>query len=292
MDFTGIAPGNMGRIPPEMQHLVLRRSEWTHCTMEHSLLGPIHAADPGAPFHHIALALGSVPARMGIDADGRRSVANGAKDCVTMIEAGVAGVSWWDDPFEAACLYFTSDALSAALGDSDASHHHGIRTTASHHAPLVHRLLHGLLADGAGGQMHGKMVGDAIFIALAAALTPRDRPWRARTRPGTNDWRARRALEYIHAHLVDPLDVAAIAAAVGTSPFHLSRQFTGAMGMSIWRYVLRERARYAVVLIQNSALSLLEISNAAGFDTYASFIAAVRHEFGTVPSRLRAVRDG
>ena len=39
--------------------------------------------------------------------------------------------------------------------------------------------------------------------------------------------------------------------------------------------------------MQNRALSLMAVSNASGFETYASFIAAVRSEFGHAPSTLR-----
>ena len=235
----------MGRIPPEMRHLVSLRSEWSLCAMEHSTIGPIQIADPGAPFHHIGLPLGTLPARMGIDADGRRSVASASADSVAMIEAGVAGTSWWNEPFEAACFYFTSESLSLALGSDIADHAHHIRTTASLHAPVACRLLHALRADAAAGQPHGTMVGDSVFIALAGVLAPSGADWRGRTRPGIHDWRVRRALEYIHSHLTGKLDVASIASAAGTSPFHLSRQFRGALGLSIWRYVLRERARHA-----------------------------------------------
>ena len=92
-------------------------------------------------------------------------------------------------------------------------------------APAVCRLLHALYEDAARGQPHGTLVGDSIFIALAGLLASAGIGWRGYARPGTADWRTRRALEYIHAHLTDHLNVQSIAAAAGSSPFHLSRQF-------------------------------------------------------------------
>lgn len=285
MTVPTIVAAPMGRIPPSMQDAVLRRGEWSLCTMEHSFIGAVHIEDPGAPFHHIGLSLGRLPARMGIDADNRRSATNGARDCISMIEAGVAGTSWWSEPLEAACLYFMPEALTAVLGE-DGNHRQAVRTTASLHSPVVSRLVHALYADATRDQPHGTLVGDAIFVTLAAALS--NRSWRGRAEPGSKDWRVRRGLEYIHAHLVENLNIVAIASAAGTSPFHLSRQFAAALGLPIWQYVLRERARYALALMADREQSLLQVSNAAGFDTYASFIAAVRAEFGCAPSVLRS----
>ena len=285
MMLKGLTTSEMGRIPPAMQDAIIKRCEWSLCTMEHSRIGPIQIDDPGAPFHHIALPLNVMPVKMGMNADGRSTMTHCMPNSLSMIEAGVAGSSWWDDPFEAACFYFTSESLGVALGDKiDA---HDIRTTASLHAPDVSRLLRALHADAATGQMHGTLVGDSIFVAIAALLAPSKREWLGRASPGSPDWRVRRALEYIHTYLSGAIDIGSISAAAGTSPFHLSRLFMQAMGVSIWRYVLRERARHAAVLMHGTNLTLLQISHAAGFETYPSFITAIRSEFGHPPSTLR-----
>ena len=287
MALQRLTTAEMGRIPPDLQHMVIRRAEWSLCAMEHSRIDAVRIEDPGAAFHHIGLPLGILPARMGIEADGRRSLADRSPHSFGMIEAGVAGTSWWDEPYEAACFYFTTESLAIALGREIGEHEHSIRTTASMPVPAVCRLLHALYKDAARGQPHGTLVGDSIFIALAGLLASTGVGWRGHARPGAADWRTGRALEYIHAHLTDRLDVQAIAAAAGSSPFHLSRQFRGAIGISMWRYVLQERARHAVLLMQHDRMSLLEVSHTAGFETYPSFIAAIRHEFGVSPSKLR-----
>lgn len=122
---------------------------------------------------------------------------------------------------------------------------------------------------------------------LAALLAPLSHDWRGHARPGIADWRTRRALDYIHAYLPEKLSLISIASEAGTSPYHLCRQFRATVGISLWQYVLRERARYAASLMANPKISLLEICNATGFDSYAGFIAAVRNEFGCSPSQLR-----
>lgn len=285
--LTGVLPAAMSKVPPSMGDALLRRAEWSLCAMEHSLIGPVCLEDPGMPFHHLALPLGNAPPKVYMKIEGRRSNGGIARDTIGVIEAGVGGIVSWDKPYESACFYFTSESLAVALGRDVNSYAHSIRTTGILHAPVICHLLHALHADAATGQPHGALIGDSIFVALAARLVPAGEHRRSCRRPGTHDWRIRRALEHIHAHLTDALNITSIAAAAATSPFHLSRSFREMLGCSIWQYVLRERARRALILMRDPALNLADVAQSAGFETYSGFIEAVRREFGQAPAKLR-----
>lgn len=289
---AGLLPAQMRKVPPDMADHLLRRGEWSLCAMEHSRLGPVRFEAPAVPFHHLALPLERVPLKFGLQVEGRRHYGRNAPDTLTIIEAGVGGTTMWDAVYESACLYFTTQALCLALGRDVEDAAHRISTRIELHAPALARLLHALHADAAVGQPHGALVGDAIFVALAAQLVPDRAPPRAYSRPHAPDWRVRRALEYIHAGLTGTLDLASIAAAAATSPFHLNRTFRATLGCSIWQYVLRERARCAIALMHDPRLSLGDVAHQAGFETYASFIAAVRGAFGQPPARLRRALIG
>lgn len=80
---------------------------------------------------------------------------------------------------------------------------------------------------------------------------------------------------------------ALIGDAAATSPFYLNHAFCRAIGCSIWRYVLRARARYAASLMRDDTATLLAIALAAGFATYSGFIQAFRAEFGSMPAKAR-----
>lgn len=268
-----------------MQEAVLHRGDWSLCAMEHSLIGPVRIDDPGMPFHHLMLPLGATPLRLGLEAEGRTRCARTECDLVGVIEAGVGGISWWDGPLESACFYFMPGALEVALGDDHAMTHHAIRSTPGATSEIVARLLRALWADAIHGQPHGRLAGDSIFPVLASHLVPGSNQRPPRTRgPG---WRVRRALSYIHAHLVGTLNLSAIADAAATSPYHLGREFRAVMGLSIWQYVIRARARHALALMKNPALTLADVAHASGFETYAGFIDSLRREYGLAPSRLR-----
>lgn len=257
--------------------------------MEHTIIGPLSIGGVPAPMHHLAMPVGPRRPRMGMVIDGQQRRPSFASGEVITIAAGSDGQVWWDDPFESACFYFDPDAIVTALGHDLSGGDVNLHTSNGLHAPIVVHLLRALHADATAGQPHGRMVGDAVFTALAAQFVSKRRFLRG---PAGTDWRVRRALDYIHAHLTDPIDLSMIAAAAATSHFHLSRGFREATGCTIWRYVLSRRARRAEILIREGRLSLTEVAYASGFETYSSFVAAIRHEFATTPMALkRSVRS-
>lgn len=285
------APEALRRVPPELDAAVSLRAAWSQCAMERSRFGPIHIDDPGMPFHHLGLVLAGEPTRMATRIDGRLETTTMGPGKVSAIAAGNAGISAWHGPLEMACFYFTDAALAAALG-REVGRHHAIRSSLLGASPIVALLLRALHDDAMAGQPHGRLRGDALFLALAGQLVLPSARSHEPLVASVADRRVRHALAYIHAHLADALTVEAIAFAAATSPFHLARCFRAALGCTLWQYVLRERARHAARLMQHRPrLALARIADESGFDTYASFVAATRAVFGVAPARLKASFD-
>ncbi len=285
--LPGRSLAHLSKIPPELSDALLQRGEWSLCAMEHSRIRAIEFEAPGAPFHHLTLPLERVPLKISLQMDGRRRIGRNAPDTLTMIEAGAGGTAMWDGTFESACFYFTTAALGTALGFDLEEGAHAVRTQVELHSPRLSRLLHALRADAQAGQPHGALVGDAIFVALAAQLVLRGEHRHVPPRAGGEASRVRRAIEYIQANLTDRLNIEAISGAASTSPFYLNHAFRTVLGASIWQYVLRERARYAFALMRDTPLNLAEVAQLAGFETYASFISSTRREYGCTPGNLR-----
>ena len=292
MSSGGCESAQFRRIPHEMTEAIVRRGEWSLCAMEHSRIEPAHIEAAGVPFHHLALPLEHVPLKFGLKAEGhRQQFGRNAPDMITMMEAGAGSTSSWDATFESACFYFTTESLALALGFDIDDTAHGVRTRVEMYAPTIVRLLQALHADAASGQPHGSLIGDAIFVALAAELVPSGEHRRAVGRSITEPWRVRRALTYIHARLTDKLTIATIAINAATSPFYLNHGFRAALGCSIWQYVVSARARYALVLMRDPRLNLTGVALSSGFETYASFIAAMQREYGAAPASLQRALD-
>lgn len=283
-DFTSDA---LTRVPPWFRHTISRRGTWNLCVLEQSCFGPMHDLTPSAPFHHFGVRLDRAPLKMGWILDGARSDTDLPLDHVSVIPAGASLKGWWDRPVDFACLYFTPAALTAAAGEDVTKFE--IRPAVGVQAPTLCKLVRALHADAAQGHPYGKMLGDSIFVSMAALLVNDGRIMQDRTyRDGIGDRRVRRTLEYIHACLTEDIDVCSIAQAAETSPFHLSRSFRNALGCSIWQYVSRRRVEVAAGLMRDPALTLAEIASMSGFESYSTFAATFKTIRGVSAARFRA----
>ena len=70
-----------------------------------------------------------------------------------------------------------------------------------------------------------------------------------------------RIIDYIEDHLDGKLDLETIAQAVHYSKYHLHRQFTGALGITIHDYVLRRQLTEAAKLLVFSDKPIIEMFN-------------------------------
>lgn len=250
----------------------------------------MHDPTPSVPFHHFGVRLDQAPLQMGWILGGRRMDTTLPSDHVSIIPAGASLKGWWDRPVDFACLYFTPASLIAAAGEETLSASGcEIRPAIGVQSPTLCRLVRALHADTAQGHPYGKMLGESIFMTMAALLVNDGRIVQESTyREGIGNRRVRRTLDYIHAHLEQDLDVCSIAQAVDTSPFHLNRSFRSALGCSIWQYVLRVRIQLASGLMKDTALTLAQVASMAGFESYSTFAATFKTTRGVSPAQCRA----
>jgi AraC family transcriptional regulator len=97
----------------------------------------------------------------------------------------------------------------------------------------------------------------------------------------------RRVLEYIHAHLDQPLVLADLAALVQLSPPHFLRMFKHATGLAPHQYVLTQRIERATGLLRTSMLAIGEIAFHLGFQTQSHFTMHFRRLTGLTPTAYR-----
>jgi AraC-like DNA-binding protein len=79
-----------------------------------------------------------------------------------------------------------------------------------------------------------------------------------------------------------------LAAAVGTSPHHLSRIFGAATGMSVARHRMRLRVRSALERLAAGHDDLARLAAEVGFSDQSHLCRVVRAEAGQTPGALRA----
>ncbi|MCG8354039.1 MAG: AraC family transcriptional regulator [Kiloniellales bacterium] len=100
-----------------------------------------------------------------------------------------------------------------------------------------------------------------------------------------------RALWTIEHRLGEHLSLRAVADASGVSPFHLTRVFAGATGLSVMRYVRARRLSEAARRLARDDADILSVALEAGYASHEAFTRAFREQFGLVPEAARAARS-
>jgi AraC-like DNA-binding protein len=92
-----------------------------------------------------------------------------------------------------------------------------------------------------------------------------------------------RALDYIHDHFAEDIEVDEIAREAGLSKTVLGERFAAAMGEPPIRYCTRYRMRRATDLLEGGATTD-EVAHAVGFSSAAAFTRAFKREYGEPPA--------
>lgn len=100
--------------------------------------------------------------------------------------------------------------------------------------------------------------------------------------------RINRALDYIEAHLHEPLTLEEIARSAFFSPFHFHRIFSALMGEPVSQFVQRLRLEKAAFLLRaHPRRSVTRVALDCGYGNHAAFSRAFRSAFGLSPTAWR-----
>lgn len=98
------------------------------------------------------------------------------------------------------------------------------------------------------------------------------------------------AITAMECNMSEPLGMTEIASEAGFSIRQLERKFKTAFGQTPAAFYRSLRLRRARALIEQTAMSIVEIAESCGFGSSSSFAKMFVREFGVSPSRLRAAR--
>ena len=96
-----------------------------------------------------------------------------------------------------------------------------------------------------------------------------------------------RVKAFIEANLARRLHVEDLAAVAHMSPFHFTRLFKQATGLSPHAYLTFHRIERAKRMLAESGLALVEVAARVGFQTQGHFTEVFRRHAGTTPRRFR-----
>ncbi len=99
--------------------------------------------------------------------------------------------------------------------------------------------------------------------------------------------RLRRVRDRIDRDYREPLDVPGLAASVGMSAGHMSRQFKAAYGESPYSYLMTRRIERAMALLRLGDLNVTEACFEVGCNSLGTFSTRFRELVGMSPSEYR-----
>jgi transcriptional regulator GlxA family with amidase domain len=101
------------------------------------------------------------------------------------------------------------------------------------------------------------------------------------------DKRMRRVIDYIEAHLEQPINVAELAGVAALSAGHFSRAFKATTGEAVWAYVQRRRCERAKEWLIASTDPIAKIAFDCGFSSQAHMTRQFTARFGVTPGAMR-----
>jgi AraC family transcriptional regulator len=99
--------------------------------------------------------------------------------------------------------------------------------------------------------------------------------------------RLKRVIDLVESRFTEEIGLSELAAEACLSPFHFSRLFRKATGLSPHRYVTERRIQDAKARLAKGRLSFVEIALEAGFGSQANFNRLFRKHTGMTPGQFR-----
>jgi len=174
-----------------------------------------------------------------------------------------------------------------------------LRPLCSHADPLLEQLAYGLLHEMSSVQLQGQLYANTLIQAIAAHLlrhyssaTPQTQAQIEPRRTSLTPVRLRQVFDYIQEHLEQDLSLAHLATIAHLSPYHLTRLFKEATGLSLHQYVTHQRVERAKQFLQESDLRIADIAAQVGFHDHAHLIRHFTRLVGISPGNLRKIVHG
>ena len=157
-------------------------------------------------------------------------------------------------------------------------------------ADALHLLRMMWTAMNEGGAANDLLVDGCVLALLGrfAGLAGRGGAWQV---PALDDDRLARAVDYVEAHLAEPIRMEDLASVACLSLVHFSRAFKTATGQSPHAHLTARRVARAKRLLAETSLSIMHVGHACGFNSPTHFAATFRARTGASPTQYRAVHQ-
>jgi AraC-like DNA-binding protein len=156
--------------------------------------------------------------------------------------------------------------------------------------PVLERLGQALAVSQSNDAALGKMFTDSVSLAIVSRIVARhfaSATRRTREAAPLPQWRMNRVIEFVDAHLAEPIGLADIAASAGLTRMHFAAQFRRATGLRPHEYLLRRRVEHAQQLLVTSRHNVMDVALSCGFRSQAHFTTVFKKFVGETPHRWK-----
>ena len=160
--------------------------------------------------------------------------------------------------------------------------------------PLLRHLSRQLLAAAGSRHALGLLYAESLTTALGYHLLAYHATTRQLRRepPRLTGAVLARIDAYLEAHAEEAVTLEALAGLANLSVFHFARLFKQATGLPPYQYVLRWKMQRARQLLHRHGASVASISDALGFASVVTFVAAFRRAVGCTPQQFQRHQGG
>jgi AraC family transcriptional regulator len=252
---------------------------------------------PANPSHAIMVNIGS-PFRLEERLDGRLYKTFGNKGDIAVVPAGQPIEFSAREPqeVESFMMYLNSD-LIGRIAEGEGLDPDGIEVIGSvgGRDPRLEQISLSLLAELENEDLLGGLYAESLAMLLAVHLLRNHSSLGRNAARGTERDTAgalsgpafERVTAYIEENLAETLTLSEISGVAHMSPFHFSRVFKLATGLSPHRCVVGRRVERAKDLLENTDLPLHEVARLCGFSDQSHLAKHTRRLLGAAPRSLR-----
>ena len=287
------APVDSFSIMPQSVRVSSLSLGWYPLNIERRELEPGDSSLPGGTKEHlifVSLAEGHCVRESGGDVT-EKDLAAG----LVSVLPSETPVRWsWDTRLSFAVMALEPEYLDKVARETFDLDPAGVQllTVEGQRDPLITGIAGNLMREAMNGDAGSRLFAESLAGMLAVHLL---RNYSARPQPietdriSTQPRAVTQAVDFIHDNYPSDLSLSDIAAAAHLSPFHLSRIFKKATGVTPHQYLLQVRVNSARSLLTAGAgdRSLAEVAAAVGFADQSHLTRHFKRMLGMTPKQLR-----
>ena len=229
--------------------------------------------------------------------DGRVQTHDAVPGTVWLCPAGIPEdmIRVYGDVRETMHMYLPTSSLAATLlQESDVDFDKvSLHYVAGFHDSLIEQIARSICSEMTAPGPAGSILAETLASALGVHIVRNHSNLDSgsvslpKARGALDSRRLRRTRDFIEAHLGEALRIETLAKTVHLSPYHFSRAFKAATGLTPHRHITYRRVEKAKEMLSQRRMTLAQIAHRCGYSSQAHFTRCFKRIIGVTPGVYR-----